>query len=58
MLPCPNRYPLLCPQEQNSELQAKYQQLLVRTRWEGGAEKPGLGTGSLCNKHFKQNRGR
>lgn len=33
--PRPNPCPRLCPQEQNSELQAKYQKLLVRTGREG-----------------------
>lgn len=35
MYRCPDPCSRLCPQEQNSELQAKYQKLLVRTGREG-----------------------
>lgn len=40
---CPNPCSWLCPQEQNSELQAKYQKLLVRTWREGLGSRRGDG---------------
>lgn len=56
--PCPR----LCLQEQNSELQAKYQKLLVRRTppppGEGdgrGWGARGVGTESVCSEHFKWN---
>lgn len=57
--PCLDPCPWLCPQEQNSELQAKYQKLLVRSpagKWgRRGWETRDGSTGSVCGERFNKN---
>lgn len=63
LTPPPPPCPWLCLQEQNSELQAKYQKLLVRSTpppptGEGDGRGWGardVGTESVCSEHFKWN---